>query len=130
MKIKLKIFSIIIIFIGVLFITNNTVFAVLETWNSGAGITDMDTFAGKGTSSTANTAAQNIMGTIIQTIKVVGYGIAIIMLIYVAIKYMSAAPDEKAEFKKSATAYVVGAVVLFGAASIVGIIQSFSSNVK
>lgn len=86
---------------------------------------------GNGDAGGAGKAAERIMGTIIQTIKIVGYGIAIIMLIYVAIKYMSAAPDEKAEFKKSATAYIVGAVVLFGAASIVGIIQNFATtNVK
>lgn len=85
----------------------------------------------QGNAGDAAKATQNIMGTIIQTMKVVGYGIAIIMLIYVAIKYMSAAPSEKAEFKKSATAYVVGAVVLFGAASIIGIIQNFAEkNIK
>lgn len=125
MKKLLKIFLIILISTSIVFINNYTVFAELGTWTTE---TNMDTFATKGDAGNAGTVAKNTMGTIIQTIKVVGYGIAIIMLIYVAIKYMSAAPDEKAEFKKSATAYVVGAVVLFGAASIVGIIQNFASN--
>ena len=74
---------------------------------------------------------QKIMGTIINTIKIVGTGISIIMLVYVAIKYMSAAPSEKAEFKKSATAYIVGAVVLFAASNILGVIADFATkNIK
>lgn len=73
---------------------------------------------------------KSVMGTIITVMRVVGTGIAIIMLTYVAIKYMSAAPSEKAEFKKSATAYIVGAVVLFGASGILGIINNFASNIS
>ena len=53
------------------------------------------------------------------------------MLTYVAIKYMSAAPSEKADFKKSATGFVVGAVVLFATTNILGVIADFAkSNIK
>ena len=53
------------------------------------------------------------------------------MLTYVAIKYMSAAPSEKAEFKKSATAMIVGAIVLFAATQILTVIANFAtSNIK
>lgn len=69
-----------------------------------------------------------MMGTIINVIQVVGMAIAVIMLVYVAIKYMSAAPAEKAEFKKSATAYIVGAVLLFGATGILQLVQNFALN--
>lgn len=137
-KILLKILA----FVCIVCINGNIVFAKeeynpikdedngLATFNEPTSKKGFNTL-GDGKEGKAAEAAKRIMGTIIQTIKIVGYGIAIIMLIYVAIKYMSAAPDEKAEFKKSATAYIVGAVVLFGAASIVGIIQDFaSSNVK
>lgn len=73
----------------------------------------------------------NIVGNIITVIQVVGTGVAIIMLIYMAIKYISAAPSEKAEFKKSATAYIVGAIVLFAASGILGIVKNFAtSNIK
>lgn len=74
---------------------------------------------------------KKVMGTIIQVMRIVGVGVAIVMLTYVAIKYMSAAPAEKAEFKKSATAYIVGAIVLFGTSGILGIIENFAStNIK
>ncbi len=69
----------------------------------------------------------NIVGTIINIIRIVGTGVAIIMITYVAIKYMSAAPNEKAEFKKSATAYIVGAVVLFASSNLLGVISDFAT---
>lgn len=77
--------------------------------------------------SVANTT-QRIVGTIINVIRIVGTGIAIIMITYVAIKYMSAAPTEKAEFKKSATAMIVGAIVLFATTNILSVIANFASS--
>lgn len=73
-------------------------------------------------------ATKNIMGTAITVIRVVGTGVAIIMLTYVAIKYMTAAPSEKADFKKSATAFIVGAIVLFATTQILGIISNFATT--
>lgn len=73
--------------------------------------------------------AQDVMGTIIIVIRIVGVGIAIIMTTYVAIKYMSAAPNEKAEFKKSATGLIVGAVVLFATSGILGILADFANQI-
>lgn len=73
--------------------------------------------------------AQDVMGTIITVIRIVGVGIAIVMTTYVAIKYMSAAPNEKAEFKKSATGLIVGAVVLFATSGILGILADFATQI-
>ena len=72
--------------------------------------------------------AQNIAGTILAIVQVIGASVAIIMLIVLAIKYMSAAPNDKAEIKKHAVVYVVGAVVLFAASGLLGIIRGFASN--
>ena len=55
--------------------------------------------------------------------------IAVIMLIVLAIKYISAAPSEKADIKKSATIYIVGAVLLFAASGVLAIIQGFAENI-
>jgi len=73
---------------------------------------------------------KSVIATAINVIRVVGTGIALIMLSYVGIKYMSAAPSEKADFKKSATAYVVGAIILFGASNIISIIANFATNLN
>ena len=74
------------------------------------------------------TAAGNVVGAITQIIRIVGTGIALIMITYVAIKYMSAAPEEKAEFKKSAVGFIVGAVVLFAGTNLVKIIADFATT--
>lgn len=89
-------------------------------------ITDLD--AGK--ASTADTKIKNVVATIITIVRVVGVAVAIVMLLAVAMKYMTAAPGEKADIKKSAVVYVVGAVILFAVTGILGIINTFSSNIK
>ena len=76
----------------------------------------------------ASVAAANIIGMIINIAQVIGMGIAIIMLIVLAIKYIAASPEGKAEIKKNATIYVVGAVILFAASGILGIIRRFAVN--
>lgn len=72
----------------------------------------------------------NIIGSIITIVQVVGTGVAIIMLIVLAIKYISAAPGDKADIKKHAVVYVVGAVVLFAATGILQIVKNFAGNVQ
>lgn len=74
------------------------------------------------------TPTENVVGSIIKVIRIVGTGVSVIMISYVAIKYMTAAPDEKAEFKKSATAFIVGAIVLFGATNILTVISDFATK--
>lgn len=70
-----------------------------------------------------------ISGAIITIARVICMGVAITMLVMVGIKYMSAAPGEKADIKKHAVIYVVGAVVMFASTGILGIIQKFASNI-
>jgi type IV secretory pathway VirB2 component (pilin) len=53
-------------------------------------------------------------------------GVAIIMLIVLAIQYIAASPEGKAEVKKNATVYIVGAIILFAASGILGIIRRFA----
>lgn len=80
-----------------------------------------------GDASTATTVG-GIVGAVLYIAKIVAVGLALIMLAVLAIKYMSAAPGEKATIKKHAVVYVVGAIVLFGAAGILNIIEGFATN--
>ena len=75
-------------------------------------------------------ATQDIVGAILNVTRIIGTGIALIMLVVVAMKYMMAAPGERADIKKHAVVYVVGAIVLFGASQLLGIIQKFAQNIK
>ena len=71
---------------------------------------------------------QTILSKILGITQVIGVAIAVIMLVVLAIKYISAAPGDKAEIKKHAVVYIVGAVVLFAASGILGIIRTFAEN--
>lgn len=55
-------------------------------------------------------------------------GVGVIMLIVLAIKYMMSAPSDKAEIKKHATVYIVGAIMAFGATGIVTLIKNFTES--
>ena len=76
----------------------------------------------------AGEAVSTMSNQIIGIIQIIGTAIAVVMLIWLAIKYISAAPSEKADIKKSATIYVVGAVLLFGAVGVLQIIKNFSGE--
>ncbi len=88
----------------------------------------ISTMNDKEDTSSATTSAQNVVGAALQVARIVAVGIALIMLAVLAIKYMSSAPSEKAEIKKYAVVYVVGAVVLFAASAILGIIKDFADK--
>ncbi len=72
---------------------------------------------------------RNIAGQILAVVQVIGVAVAIIMLIVLAIKYMSSAPNDRAEIKKHAVVYIVGAIVLFAASGILGIIRGFAESI-
>ena len=81
-------------------------------------------------STTTNLATRTstVMGQALGVVQMVGMGVAVIMLIVLAIKYISAAPGDKAEIKKHAVVYIIGAVVLFGAAGLLEIIKKFADQ--
>lgn len=62
----------------------------------------------------------SFVGIILGAIRWIGYAIAIGMLIYVGIKYVMASANEKADLKNAMIKYVIGAILIAGAASIAG----------
>lgn len=68
-------------------------------------------------------------GTILGFIQWFGYIFAVGMLLYIGIKYMMSSANEKADLKKGSINYVIGAVLVFGASTLVGWIgQAVNSN--
>ncbi len=89
-----------------------------------------DSLAGASGDGSVNYSFTSIMAAIITVARVIAVGVAIVMILVLAMKYMMAAPGDKAEIKKSAVIYVVGAVVLFAVGGILTIIQKFASNIS
>lgn len=80
--------------------------------------------------SSATGKVEDAVFGVLSIVRIVGMCIAVVMLLTVAMKYMAAAPGEKADIKKASVAYVVGAFVLFGAVGLLGIISDFASNIS
>lgn len=74
---------------------------------------------------TAGEKVTNTAGQILTVVRIVGMAVAVIMLTILGIKYVAASPNEKADYKKGMTVYVVGAVLLFGASALLSVIQKF-----
>lgn len=60
----------------------------------------------------------NLASDVLGVVQVVGYSAAVIMLTYIGIRYILATPDGKADMKKQLIMYVIGAIILFGGATI------------
>lgn len=84
-----------------------------------------DAFPGEliGKSSAVSNNVSGYASTILGVVQVIGYSVAVIILAWLGVKYIMASPDGKAEIKKQAFAYLLGAVLLFAAGSIVGWIR-------
>lgn len=110
----LKISLIIITILSMLLVLGGNIFA-----------TDFNTLMPTpNTSGDAPSKVKDIGGTVLGIFQAVGTIIAVVMLVWLGIKYIMASPDGKAEIKKQAFAYILGALLLFGAVWIVPIIAS------
>lgn len=74
------------------------------------------------------TSIETAAGTLLYVIKIIAVGVGLIMLAVLAMKYMMSSAQERATIKQSAMVYIIGSVVLFGAAGILDIIETFVNN--
>lgn len=79
-----------------------------------------------------NTTAANqitgIISNVIGIVQVICYAAAIIMLIILGVQFITASPEGKATIKKSAIQYVIGAIIVFAAGTLLGIIANMSNS--
>ena len=112
MEKMVKVFSVVLILIMVLLTLSTTVNA------SFVPPPDIDPIAPSGGQWTS------LVSKVLGIVQFIGYGVAIITLTIVGIKYIVGSPADKAEYKKSLVPYVVGAVILFAASAIVTVFHS------
>lgn len=72
-----------------------------------------------------NSTISNVLGVV----TIVCYAAAVILLITLGVKWLIAAPDAKADLKKSAIYYVIGAIMVFAAGAIVDVIRNLGTSV-
>lgn len=69
-----------------------------------------------------------IINAAIGLIQIAGTGISMVMVSVLGIKYMLAAPNDKADVKKQILPLVIGAIILFSAVNLVSIFATMSEK--
>lgn len=62
---------------------------------------------------------RTFIGYILNWLRLIGTGLALIMLTYIGIRYIISEPPKRAELKKSLNNYFIGAAVFIGATNII-----------
>lgn len=119
----LKIIAVLLIAIALVTLTTTIVRAGAEVENG------FENIVANKPENTADTIS-NTAGKILFIVRVIGMAVAAIMLTILGIKYIAASPNEKADYKKGMTVYVIGAVLLFGASMLLGVIQKFVNGIE
>lgn len=119
MKKRYVILKIIVLVFCIISILYNTSFAtgIVKKFNgSGAN------FGG------ADTKIRSTLAIVLLIVRNIGAGLAGLILMVLGCKYIIASAGERAEIKKNAIVYVIGAVVLFSASAILNIIINFVTS--
>lgn len=102
---------------------------VVSTWNpvfarTAADIEGLAGGAGDGVK-TINDAVSKIWSTVLTVLQI----LAIAAIVYAGVKYMFAAAEDKAEIKQGLIGLAVGAILVFGASTIVQFILKAKTDV-
>ncbi len=66
---------------------------------------------------------------VVDIITTIGIIVAVVVLLVLGIKYMMGSAAEKAEYKKTMIPYLIGAVLIFGAAAIARAVIAMSETI-
>lgn len=117
MKKTSKIFSALMIAIMLCVVSTN----VFATTIGGVSINPSTSSAGQ---------VQDIGNSILGIIQVIGTVVAVGILMVLGIKYMMGSAEEKAEYKKTMIPYLIGAILLFAAVNIAGMLVNVANTIK
>ena len=76
-----------------------------------------------------STGLNSTVSNIIGIVQFICYAAAVVLIVMLGVKFMTASPDGKAEIKKSAVIYVVGAVLVFAAGALLQLVRNVAGNV-
>ena len=119
--VKKIVFGLIVVFLSII---------IFNFWGEVSAMSDygVKDLVEKGVDKTGTSNSINsIMQSILTITQVIAVGIAVIMIIVIAIKYMLASPGDKASMKHTIIVYVTGAVILFAASGILEIVKNFAA---
>ena len=121
MKKQVRLISTILVVMIVIASLTTTVFGTQEA------ITTLST---PGDTGNAGTQLLNLGKNIVGIMQIVGVVVAVVVLLILFIKYMVGSAEEKAEYKKTMIPYVVGAILLFAATTLVNVIYNLVTGLN
>lgn len=92
----------------------------------GSGEISPGIFSGGNLDSASTEGIVNLGNQIVTVVRTVGVLVAVVILLILGIKYMMGSAEEKADYKKSMIPYIVGAVLIFAASTITGIVYDMA----
>ena len=116
-----------IVYVLLVILCINFIFGNLYIANASALSQELTQLDNSTDNTNASEKARSITDTVLIAVQVIGVAVALIMLGILGAKYMIAAPGDRADIKKSAWVYLLGAIIIFGAAGILRLIQMFST---
>lgn len=122
MKKAYKVISVLTIVLILVCICTN-IFAITTS----VDISGIESAADSASTTEADTAMKTIGGTIIKYVTNAAIVVSVVMIAILGIKYMMGSAEEKSEYKKSMVPLLVGAILVFGAATIAKIIVNLAS---
>lgn len=120
-KITAILFTIVVLTLAFNFMTS-------EVWADNFNLNNFDTEPAEaaGMKNLVNDTAT----TAISVMRVACVTIAIVILLVISMKYMMSAPGDRADIKKHAIHYVIGAFILFAVTGLLEIINNFAQQIK
>lgn len=112
-----KVITCIVSFICIMFILTNFTYAL----NTGA-------YSQIYTNNGSQSSIQKVGGYVLGLVQTIGMAVAVLILVILGIKYIVSSPEDKATIKDKASMYVVGAIIIFAASGLVGMVSKFATE--
>ncbi len=125
MKKQVKMLSIILVIMMVMASMSSVVLAV----NGGTVLEEINKSATDNAGKDTNQIT-SMGGRIVVIMQTVGIVVAVVILLILGIKYMMGSAEEKADYKKSMIPYLVGAILIFAATTIVNVVYQIANGLN
>lgn len=109
-----------VLMLAVMLISSNFIFAADEPIS-----TNFSNLSGGSASNTLSKTTKNIWSTVTLILQI----LAVAAIVFAGVRYMFASADDKANIKKQLVILVLGAVLVFGASTIIQIIVKVTNDV-
>lgn len=83
-----------------------------------------------GTDTNATGQIKDLGNDIIGILQAIGIVVSVVVVIVLGIKYMMGSAEEKAEYKKTMIPYIIGALLIFAATTIVNVLYGMFANIS